>query len=50
VIELVPVTTADGLTVLTKDEAKAKMMGTCQWIYQGKSLDKAIKLVHEAKK
>jgi hypothetical protein len=45
----VPVTKVDGLTVLTKEEAKAKKMGTCQWIYEGKSLDTAMKLVQEAK-
>ncbi|MEH6954454.1 hypothetical protein [Neobacillus drentensis] len=49
-IELnVPVTKVDGLEVLTKEVAKAKKMGTCQWIYQGKSLDTAMKLVQEAK-
>lgn len=45
----VPVTRVDGLTVLTKEEAKAKTMGTCQWIYKGESLDTAMNLVKEAK-
>jgi hypothetical protein len=45
----VPVTKVAGLTVLTKEEAKVKKMGTCQWIYQGESLDTAMKLVQEAK-
>lgn len=45
----VPVTKVEGLTVLTKEEAKANKMGTCQWIYQGKSLDTAMNLVQEAK-
>jgi hypothetical protein len=45
----VPVTKVDGLTILTKEEAKVKKMGTCQWIYKGRGLDAAMNLVKEAK-
>ncbi|WCN36479.1 GIY-YIG nuclease family protein [Aneurinibacillus uraniidurans] len=44
----VPVSVVSGLTVLTETEAKAKKMGTCQWIYQGTSLDMVLKLIEEA--
>lgn len=45
----VPVAKVDGLTILTKEEAKKKKMGTCQWVYRGKSLDTAMTLIEEAK-
>lgn len=45
----VPVTKVDGLTILTKEEAKGKKMGTCQWVYRGNSLDTAMTLIKEAK-
>jgi len=44
----VPVTTVDGLTVLTREEAREKKMGTCQWIYKGDSLMTVLELVDEA--
>ena len=43
-----PVTTVDGLTVLTREEAREKKMGTCQWIYKGDSLMTVLELVDEA--
>jgi len=46
----VQVPKVDDLIVLTKEEAKEKKMGTCQWIYKGRSLDMAMHLVREAKK
>ena len=45
----VPVAKVEGLTTLTKEEAKGNKMGTCQWIYKGKSLDTAMTLIEEAK-
>jgi hypothetical protein len=44
----VSITNVEGLIVLTKEEARAKKMGTFR-IYQGKSLDTEMKLVQEAK-
>lgn len=44
----VPVTNVDGLTVLTREEAREKKMGTCQWIYKGDSLITVLELVDEA--
>lgn len=45
----VPVTKVEELTILTKEEAKEKKMGTCQWIYKGTSLDTVMILIEEAK-
>lgn len=44
----VPVIYVDGLMVLTKEEAREKKMGTCQWIFKGDSLMTVLKFVNEA--
>jgi predicted nucleotidyltransferase component of viral defense system len=44
----VPVSKVTGLTVLSEEEAKAKHMGTCRWIYSGNNMDDVKKLVQEA--
>jgi hypothetical protein len=35
----------EGVRILTEKEARDKHMGTCQWIYIGKSLDEVLYLL-----
>lgn len=43
-----PVSKVDGLIELSVEEAKAKHMGTCRWIYTGADTETVKKLVQEA--